>query len=838
MTEARRRCRAHAMRPRFDLSCGVVSGRSKASDTAPVNREHRATDAEPDSTLVSVCLPVRNGADRLPVVIGSVLAQTHENLELVVSDNASTDGTETSAVSWRHRIRASSTTDTPRTSDSSTTSSRRCGCREGSFFRWVGHDDWLPPHSIAHSLDALRDDDRPILATTRVAYTDEGGETITDDRYDGMLLASDDPIVRLAEMLRLLNESAFLVDPLYGFFRRSPVSLIPRRNMVKEDEVFAAKLALAGPWVHVPEVLIHRTTRSDSLYAIARRLDVPPWEAVYRRRIAVPGDAALAPACATDPPAASTGASRGAAHVRRPPAPHDRASNAQAGSHGCRRRPSRVVTTRTSETGLSSGLRWSGVSVVGREATRIVFTILLARFVGPEAFGIVAQAIVYIGIVGLLLDQGFSSALIQRPRVEPDMPGAVVSVNLAVGTSLMLVTIAVASAWADFMGTPELTLVLIFLAPTLLIRAACVTPRAMLLRNMNFRTIAAMDVTAAFAGGALGVTAALLGASYWALVVQILTTDVVMLLVLLLAGVGIRPNRQFERLREIMAFSWRAFTSGLLINSISRNIDNLLVGKFQGPEALAFYGLAYRMLLLPVQLLSMTVGAVLFPAFSRSAEDLDHIRSELTRATRTLASLVLPAMALVAAAAPQLVAILFGKAWEPAVPIVQVLAMVGAVQAIYHPSTTPLVLGLGHAGLNLRYSVLTTIVSTVGIVAGVPFGPLGVAVGYAIASALLVPVEWIIRRRLLGIPLREQALTLVPGVHVALWAAVTYVLVAFAVAGHDLAVLGLGSAAPSESPSSSCGSRTSLAIQRPGASGQPHARARRQDRSRRRAETV
>ena len=155
------------------------------------------------------------------------------------------------------------------------------------------------------------------------------------------------------------------------------------------------------------------------------------------------------------------------------------------------------MATRTSETALSSGLRWSGVSVVGREAARIVFTILLARLVGPEAFGIVAEAIVYIGIVGLLLDQGFSSALIQRPRVEPDMPGAVVSVNLAVGAVLMLLTIAVASGWADFMGTPELTLVLIFLAPTLLLRSACVTPRAMLLRNMNFRTIAAVDVTAA-----------------------------------------------------------------------------------------------------------------------------------------------------------------------------------------------------------------------------------------------------------------------------------------------------------------------------------------------------
>ena len=77
----------------------------------------------------------------------------------------------------------------------------------------------------------------------------------------------------------------------------------------------------------------------------------------------------------------------------------------------------------------------------------------------------------------------------------------------------------------------------------------------------------------------------------------------------------------------------------------------------------------------------------------------------MTRATRMLAVLVLPGMALVAAAAPQLVVTLFGQDWDPAIPIVQVLAMAGAVQAIYQPSTTPLLLGLGHAALNLEVCI-------------------------------------------------------------------------------------------------------------------------------------
>lgn len=442
--------------------------------------------------------------------------------------------------------------------------------------------------------------------------------------------------------------------------------------------------------------------------------------------------------------------------------------------------------------GLSSGIRWSGISVVGREVCRVGFTIALARMVGPEAFGIVAQATVYIAVVGLLLDQGFSSALIQRPRLEHDMPGAVVTVNLGVGAVLSAVTVAIAPVWAEFMDTPQLTIVLAVLAPSLFIRAMSITPRALLLRSMQFRKIGIADITSAAAGGVLGVLVAALGASYWAVVVQIVTTDLVLALVMLLVGAGRRPNLHMHRLREVAGFSWRAFAANVLINSVSRNIDNLLIGRFQGPQQLAFYGLAYRLLLLPVQLTSMTIGSVLFPAFSRLADDLAALRTEMARATRALATLTLPAMALVAASAPQVVLLVFGQSWAPAIPIVQVLAIAGALQAIYEPSTIPLVLGLGQAVLNLRRAWLTTLIVTVAIVAGLPFGALGVAIGYTVGTGLLIPVEWIIRRRLLGMALRSQVAMLTPGAHVAIWAAATYLLVAIAIGSRDLLVLALG----------------------------------------------
>ena len=121
------------------------------------------------------------------------------------------------------------------------------------------------------------------------------------------------------------------------------------------------------------------------------------------------------------------------------------------------------------------------------------------------------------------------------------------------------------------------------------------------MRGMEFRKIAICDIAATMSGGLLGILVAVAGGNYWSVVVQILTTDIVYLLVLQFFGAAYRPNLHLRLLRQIAGFSLRAFAAGLL-TSISHNVDNLLVGRFHGPQALAFYAMAYKLLLLPVQL--------------------------------------------------------------------------------------------------------------------------------------------------------------------------------------------------------------------------------------------
>lgn len=230
--------------------------------------------------LVSIGVPVFNGADRLERAVRSVLAQDHENLEVVISDNGSTDGTQELC---RELARSDSRIVYHRHPENIGLLNNFVAVMRmarGGLFRWLGDDDELAPDCLSRCVRQFAEDDRLLVVTTRIAYSN-GGDLFADGDYRGAALRSPDPVERFREMLRLLNESDLVIDPLYGVMKRDRVAAIPRRNIMREDEVFATKLALAGPWAHVPEVLARRNRPPTRLRAIARRLDVPSWRTYF-----------------------------------------------------------------------------------------------------------------------------------------------------------------------------------------------------------------------------------------------------------------------------------------------------------------------------------------------------------------------------------------------------------------------------------------------------------------------------------------------------------------------------------------------------------------------------
>jgi glycosyltransferase involved in cell wall biosynthesis len=226
--------------------------------------------------VVSIALPVYNGADTLAAAVESVLAQTYSNLELVISDNASTDGTQAlcqrfaredrRVVYQRHARNVGLLNNFISAADNTA----------GTYVRWLGDDDSIEPDYVSRVLDVFAEDERRVVVTTQVVYRDaDGVETLATD-YDPSAMASTDPVERLAGMLRLLTTDFATLDPLYAVMRRD-LATIPRRNMLREDQIFATRLALAGPWGHAAAPLAVRRRHEGTASSLANLLGVPAW---------------------------------------------------------------------------------------------------------------------------------------------------------------------------------------------------------------------------------------------------------------------------------------------------------------------------------------------------------------------------------------------------------------------------------------------------------------------------------------------------------------------------------------------------------------------------------
>src|SRR3954452_22480773 len=233
------------------------------------------------SALVTVGLPVRNGAATLEEVARSVLAQDHENLELLISDNASTDDTENvgrrlAQVDPRVRYHRQ-----PRNIGLIANFEWTKRNARGDYFRWIGDNDGLHPSHVSRCVAEFEADPRLVLVTTQLEYLTDAHTVETVD-YPSRALRSDNDLVRLKEWLRLLNDSYQCLDPLYGLARTDAVRDLPHDRMLRGDEVYAVKLVLAGPWGHLPEVLGSRPWSGPKPKQLTTLLELPGWHARTR----------------------------------------------------------------------------------------------------------------------------------------------------------------------------------------------------------------------------------------------------------------------------------------------------------------------------------------------------------------------------------------------------------------------------------------------------------------------------------------------------------------------------------------------------------------------------
>ena len=399
------------------------------------------------------------------------------------------------------------------------------------------------------------------------------------------------------------------------------------------------------------------------------------------------------------------------------------------------------------------GVGWMATSQVAIQLLALLTSIVMARFLGPHEVGLAVQALVFGSLALVVVDFGIGSAVIQRPNLSEDDRSTAFWAGAGLGGTLMIAGIALSWPIAALYGEPRVQALFAVLSIGFLFTALGIVQGALLTREMRFRSLELRTIIAATAGSAVGIVLAISGFDAWAIVVQHLVVTGASTALLWRASPW-RPRAvfSFESLRGMASYASNVFGTRMLGWGTS-NLDNLLIGRSLGPSQLGTYSIAFSVMLTPVTRIANPLLQVFFPAFSQM-RDPKRIGAAWLRGVRMVAVVVVPAMLGVMAVAPEFVEVAFGERWNDAVPVIQILAPVGILQAV---------VALNHGVLQavdrthtqFRFTVVLSILLVVGFVAGLPWGITGVATAYLVVTVVCQPVFIRLTSHAVGLKVRD-----------------------------------------------------------------------------------
>jgi O-antigen/teichoic acid export membrane protein len=402
------------------------------------------------------------------------------------------------------------------------------------------------------------------------------------------------------------------------------------------------------------------------------------------------------------------------------------------------------------------GMGWKFLSQVVVQGSRLLVGLVVARLVSPDAFGVAAMVLVVSSFVLVFSDLALGTALVQRRELSERDRSTVFWTGAGVGLLFTLVGVGLAGPVASFYGEPQVRNLFMVFSLTFLVTALGTTQTALLTRELAFRSLELRIMAASLGGGVVGVVAAVQGLGAWAIILQQLAVAVIST-ALLWAVSPWRPRFAFSRasLRDLGGFSLNVFGTRLLF-VLRENAGSLLVGRVLGAAALGVFAVSSTVVLTSLSRVAVPIGEVMFPALSRMQGDRERMTAAWVRTTRTVGAVVVPAMLGLVVLAPDLVVVVLGERWRAAVPVVQILAGIGIVQSL-NAFNSSILMALDRTRTLFRYSLVFCIGNIGAFAAGLPWGIVGVATAYAIASALIEPLYAWLAVRALGVSPRRFA---------------------------------------------------------------------------------
>ena len=408
-----------------------------------------------------------------------------------------------------------------------------------------------------------------------------------------------------------------------------------------------------------------------------------------------------------------------------------------------------------------SSLFWKFFERFSTQIVSFLITILLARLLLPEEYGVIALITIFINVCNVIIDGGLNTALIQKKNVDNIDFSTIFYISIIISIFIYITLFIFAPHISNFYNKPILTSVIRVLGLNLILYGINSIQRAYVSKHMLFNKLFYSSFAAVIVSGLFGIYLAYRGLGIWALVVQNLSSTIITCIVMWFT-IKWRPILVFsvKRFASLFDYGWKIFMANF-ITVIFVEIRKLFIGKLYTPSNLAYYEKGEQFPNLIMTNIFTSIQSILLPTLSEFQDDKLKVKYMMRRATKVSCFVIYPLMVGMIVIAEPLVHFLLGDKWMGVVPFIQIMCVANFFRPITI-SNWEAIKALGHSGITLKLEIIKKIVDITILIVSINIGVFAIAWGVVLFNAVCVFINLAPNIKLLNYRIKEQLLDAVP----------------------------------------------------------------------------